>query len=93
MAEIELPPGAPAPLKWSVAKTPHDNLSLPDGRKLGQVPGLAAALVALQIPGASHSLGRADLAKLYAAHLEKMAEEAGRARVASWLAGPHGGRA
>lgn len=78
-------PGAGAPLSVSHAKTPQDNLLLPDGRKLGEVSDLASVLVGLQISGASHENGRLKNAEAYAAHLQKLGDEGARARVASWL--------
>jgi hypothetical protein len=84
-----LPPGwtagAPAPLAPSLARTAHDNLSLPDGRKLGEVTELASALVGLQIPGASHENGRAANAQAYANYIAGIHTAAGNRAVAEWL--------
>ncbi len=70
----------------SHAKTPHDNLLLPDGRKVGTVKDITPVLVKLGIPGASHDNGRLANIEAYAAELARVGEEGYRLAVARWLA-------
>jgi hypothetical protein len=83
----QLSPGAPRPGLPSWARTPHDGLPLPGGRLLGQVPNgeLARVLLAAGVPGVDHSMGRGDLAEVYAKYLQKIHEAAGTAAVNAWV--------
>jgi hypothetical protein len=81
-------PDMPEPLKTSFAKTPHDNLLLPSGKRLDQEPKLAAVLVGLGISGAGHSKGRVENAAAYAAHLDGIAKAGAEKAVAAWLKRP-----
>ena len=79
--------GAGAPLNESTSRTPHDELLLPNGKRVGDVgTELPAMLIALKIPGASHSAGRAANIEAYAAHIHAIREAAADTAVASWLA-------
>lgn len=84
-------PGVGAAQRASWAKTPHDALRLPDGRKVGDVHRIEPILVALGIPGTSHEWGRAQNVEAYAAHLGGIHARAGAAAVAQWLRSHHGG--
>jgi hypothetical protein len=83
MATLEIP-GEPARTKPSTAKTPHDDLRLPGGRRLGDVHGNLAALL-VGIPGVSYENGRLANAEAYAALLGKIHDDGGRTSVAAWL--------
>ena len=78
-------PDMPEPLKNSWAKTPHDNLLLPSGKRLAEESKLAAVLVGLGISGAEHSKGRVENAAAYAAHLDAIGQQAAKDAVAAWL--------
>lgn len=73
--------------KATIAATPHDALTLPDGRRLGEVMELSSVLLAHKIPGADATKGRLANAECYARHLESLKEQAGAAAVANYLAG------
>lgn len=81
-----IPGPPPAPAKYGWPKTPHDDLPLPGGKRLGQVDNLARVLTELKIPGASHSEGREFNARMYAEHLERIAKAAGDKAMADWVA-------
>lgn len=75
-------------LKPSYAKTQHDALPLPGGRKIGDVGGeLAGLLVKLGIPGASHEHGRAANVEAYAKHVEGIRKAGADKAMAEWLEG------
>lgn len=78
--------GDQARVKPSHAKTIHDALPLPDGRKVGDVREVTPIFVALGIPGASHENGRLANAEAYAAHLHGIRNQAADTAVAEWLA-------
>ncbi len=79
--------GAGAPLEASTSRTPHDDLLLPNGKRVGDVgTELPAMLIALKVPGASHSAGRAANVESYAKHIATIREAAADTAVASWLA-------
>ena len=65
-----------------------DNLRLPDNRKLGDLDHfqLYAALSTLGIPNFAPTKGRQDNIAAYAAHLEAIADAAGQAAIAAWMA-------
>lgn len=74
-------------MKSDADKTPHDNLRLPDGRKVRDVGSeIATLFVTLGIPGASHEKGRASNIEAYAAYLQRIYDDAGKLAVAAWLA-------
>lgn len=77
-----------APLKASHAKTVHDGLAWPGGRKLGDVPPaeFTSSLMAWGVPDASHSQGRSANAEAYSRHLQKLREQAADTAVSAWLA-------
>jgi hypothetical protein len=83
--------GAPAPLRRSHAKLDGNlgKLTLPDGRAVDDLSGgdLARALIAIGVAGASHANGREANAKLYAKHLEQIAEQGGKEAVAVFQRG------
>lgn len=69
----------------TTAKTPHDDLKLPGGKRLGDERRLASVLVDLGVPGASHSAGRLTNAVAYAAHLDSIGGAGARKAIAAWL--------
>jgi hypothetical protein len=83
-------PGAGAPASSnSYPRTPYDALPLPGGRQLGDVPGaeLAAILIELKVPTASHENGRAINAAAYGQFIEALKAEAASRAVQAWLEG------
>jgi hypothetical protein len=72
----------------SHAKTSHDALPWPDGRKLGDVPPgeFTPLLVKLGIPGTGHEHGRSANAEAYARHLERLRNEAAQAAENAFMA-------
>lgn len=77
-----------APVQASHAKTSHDALPWPGGRKLGAVPPgeFTSSLMAWKIPGASHEHGRAANAEAYARHLERLRTEGAQAAENAFMA-------
>jgi hypothetical protein len=68
-------------------KTFHDDLALPDSRKIGAVQsGLVRLFARLGIAGASHEHGRATNVEAYARHLDGIRRQAADKAVADWLA-------
>lgn len=76
-----------APVKASIAKTEHDHLPLPGGKRFGEVRDVAAVLEKMKVPGVSAANGRARNAQLYAAHLQAIRDHAAERAVAEYLAG------
>lgn len=75
-------------LKYSHAKTLHDGLPLPGGRKVGGVGGeLVGLLVKLGIPGVSHEHGRGANIEAYAKHVEGIRKAGADKALAEWLGG------
>lgn len=81
-------PGAPAPAAGGWPKTDADQLPVPGGRKFGEVPNgeIARLLIAADVPGIDHAMGRGEIAEAYAKHLRCIADAAGAAAVNAWLA-------
>lgn len=77
----------------SHAKAPGglDDLKLPDGRTIGEVPTpeLTGALVALGV-GATHTAGRLANVEAYAAHLASIRQAGADAAEAAWMAAHQG---
>ena len=81
-------PGAPSRSqgpRWPA--TPHDDLKLPDGRRVGDCPShsLASEFDRLKIEGFNHTLGRLSAIELYAATIAAVAKAGADAAVAEWL--------
>lgn len=75
-------------IEYSHAKTQHDALPLPDGRKVGEVGGeLSGLLIKLGVPGVSHEAGRAQNIEAYAAHLAGIRQTGADKAQAEWLGG------
>jgi hypothetical protein len=86
-AEIDLPPGAPAPLSPSRALTSHDKLPVFGGKLLADVPSaeLTRWFIGAGVAGVSHEQGRAQNAEAYANHIARIHTVAGDRAVAEWL--------
>lgn len=65
-----------------------DNLRAPDGRRIGDLEHgeVYSILGGLGVEGFSHGQGRTDNIAAYARHLEKIADAAGQAAIAAWMA-------
>ena len=65
-----------------------DNLRLPDNRRIGDLEhsALYAALRTLGIPNFKPTAGRQENVAAYAAHLEAIADAAGREAISAWMA-------
>ena len=75
-----------APVKPSASLVA--NMTLPDGRKVGDVlsgGALATVLLDAGVEGVSHEKGRAENVAAYAAYLDKIFDEAGKRAVAEWM--------
>ncbi len=73
------------PKSWP--RTPHDDVQISGGRKVGDVPTveLFRIFTGLKVPGISSELGRGALVDLFAKHLERIGNEGRVAAVNSWL--------
>lgn len=69
----------------SFSTTPHDDLRLPDGRKIGQVQDATSVLVALGIPGTSHENGRGANIDAYVGERERVRLKGADAAEREWL--------
>lgn len=69
------------------AKTKHDHLPLPDGRKIGEVKSaeLFRLFAALGVPGVAAENGREANVNCFAAHLERIRFEAATAAMNAFL--------
>lgn len=75
-----------APLKPSYAKTAHDRLKLPGGREFGAVDTSEAVnMLMSRSVAVTHEMGRDTVATTYAAHLQKIHDDAGAVAVENWL--------
>jgi hypothetical protein len=65
----------------------HEDLKLPDGRRLGDVKTheLASAFDKLRIPGFHHTMGRSEAILTYAEFVRPIYEAAGEKAVREWL--------
>jgi hypothetical protein len=80
-------PGCVAEGRPSHAKTRHDHLTLPDGRKVGDVdtPELVRRLEAAGIPGVAPDRGRDRNVESYADHLAGIGKAGAEQAVSAWL--------
>jgi hypothetical protein len=89
IAKLSPAPGAPAAPhsgpNWPA--TLHDDLRLPDDRRIGDVDGaeLYRWFDKLKIEGFSHSLGRLSAIEKYAAVIAAVAKAGADAAVTEWL--------
>jgi len=65
----------------------HEDLKLPDGRRIGEVKHheLASIFDKLKIPGFSHTLSRSAAIEKYAEHIAPIAKAGADKAVAEWL--------
>jgi hypothetical protein len=68
-------------------ETSHDHLPLPCSIKVSQctTAKLARLLIALQVPGVTHAIGRGEMLKAYAVHLDGIRQAAADAAVRRFL--------
>jgi len=77
------------PLARSWPRTPHDEVPIPGGRKVGDVPTdeLIRLFHRLEIQGVSAEQGRAANVAHFAKHVHHIREQAADDAVSRWLAG------
>lgn len=79
--------GAGAPTQRSWPRTDHDDLPLPGGLTVGQVPSaeLSRLFIGMGVPGCTASQGRLANVAHYAAHVAEVQEAGAREALQRWL--------